>query len=268
MPIRVVRRYGWAHSFALEREPAGARGEQGGNVAERWRRTSADAPFFVHLAEGVDDRARSELDRLDALGCLASNTVLVHGVAIDAAGLRRIASAQAGLVWCPASNIFLFGRTAAIRGLLDEQPRARVALGTDSRLTGANDLLDELRVARATGTVSADELLAMVTTGAADVLRLRQGGRLTVGARADFIVTGAPGDEAADALLETRRCDVALVSVGGRPLVADPRFSPIFRARSVNPKPLVVDGALKLGESGLVRRLAVCPIAEPGVSAA
>jgi cytosine/adenosine deaminase-related metal-dependent hydrolase len=269
LPIRVVRRYGWAHSFALEREPAGARGEQGGNVAERWRRTSADAPFFVHLAEGVDARARAELDRLDALGCLASNTVLVHGVAIDAAGLRRIAEAQAGLVWCPASNIFLFGKTAAIRGLLDEQPRpTRVALGTDSRLTGANDLLDELRVARETASVSPDELLAMVTTGAADLLRLHHGGRLAVGARADFIVIGAAGADAASALLETHRRDVALVAIGGRPMVADPRFSPIFRARSVNPKPLVVDGVPKLAESGLVRRLAVCPIVEPGVSAA
>src|SRR5262249_39823413 len=157
--------------------------------------------------------------------------------------------AQAGLVWCPASNIFLFGKTAAIRGLLDEQPRAmRVALGTDSRLTGANDLLDELRVARDTGSASSGELLGMVTTGAADLRRLRQGGRLSVGGRADFIVIGKGGADAASALLETTRRDVALVSVGGRPLVADPRFAPVFKARSVNPRPLVVDAAPKLAE--------------------
>ena len=52
MPIRVVRRYGWAHSFLLETRPAGARGEPGGEVAARWRDDAADAPFFVHLAEG------------------------------------------------------------------------------------------------------------------------------------------------------------------------------------------------------------------------
>src|SRR5262249_29502953 len=34
IPIRIVRRYGWAHSFQLERQPAGARGEPGGDVAE------------------------------------------------------------------------------------------------------------------------------------------------------------------------------------------------------------------------------------------
>ena len=56
-PIRVVDRYGWAHSFGLERAPAGARGEAGGDVAARHRATPQDAPFFVHLAEGIDEAA-------------------------------------------------------------------------------------------------------------------------------------------------------------------------------------------------------------------
>ena len=34
MPIRVLRRYGWAHSFLLETRPAGARGEPGGDRSE------------------------------------------------------------------------------------------------------------------------------------------------------------------------------------------------------------------------------------------
>ncbi len=141
MPIRVVRRYGWAHSFALEREPAGARGESGGSVEQRWRRTAADVPFFVHLAEGIDDDARGELSRLEALGCLAPNTVVVHGVAIDAAGFRRIAAADTGLVWCPASNVFLFGRTASVRSvdgrgsLQRAQCRTRIGFAVD-RISG------------------------------------------------------------------------------------------------------------------------------------
>ena len=92
MPLRVVRRYGWAHSFLLEHAPAGARGEPGGDVATRWKATSPALPFFVHLAEGVDDEARRELPRLDALGCLQPNTVIVHGVAIDVEGWRRVAA--------------------------------------------------------------------------------------------------------------------------------------------------------------------------------
>jgi cytosine/adenosine deaminase-related metal-dependent hydrolase len=32
VPVRRVRRYGWAHSFLLEQQPVGARGEPGGDV--------------------------------------------------------------------------------------------------------------------------------------------------------------------------------------------------------------------------------------------
>jgi hypothetical protein len=270
LPVRVVRRYGWAHSFLLERQPAGARGEPGGDVAARWKATPADAPFFVHLAEGLDEEARGELARLEALGCLKANTVLVHGVAIDGSGWRSISRAGAGLVWCPASNLFLFGCTAMVRDLLDGSdglPR-RVALGTDSRVTGSRDLLDELRVARAAMPVSPCELLEMVTTGAADLLRQPRAGRLAIGGPADLVVVPMRGASPADGLLETTRRDVRLVAIDGRPLVADPDLAAVFHARRLTPRPFRVDGAPKLGDSGLVRRIAGCPIPEPGVSAA
>ena len=98
----------------------------------------------------MDEEARGELPRLEALGGLRSNTVIVHGVAIDENGWRRVARAGAGLVWCPASNLFLFGRTAMVCPLVcgDHDARVAVALGTDSRLTGSRDLLEELRAAR------------------------------------------------------------------------------------------------------------------------
>lgn len=268
MPIRVVRRYGWAHSFALEDRPAGARGEPGGSVEQRWRRTSADSPFFVHIAEGVDAEAGAELRRLDALGCLAANTIVIHGVAIDAHGFRRMAATGAGLVWCPASNAFLFGRTAAVRPFIDATrgSSSRIALGSDSRLTGSADLLEELRVARATRCATADELLAMVTGDAAALLRLAHAGRLKVGAPADLIVVPAARETAAETLVGASRHDLALVAVNGRPMIGDWKFAPAFRARGCAVRPVVVDGAAKLMDSGLARRVAGSPISEPGVT--
>lgn len=275
MAVRVVRRYGWAHSFLLERQPAGARGEPGGDVARRWQATPADAPFVLHLAEGVDEEARAELSRLESLGCLKPNTVIVHGVAIDGDGWRRVASAGAGLVWCPASNDFLFGRSAPVRVLLDDADRQRIngdrrlmhiALGTDSRITGSRDLLDELRAAREAAPVTPAELLRMVTTSAAALLRQSRVGRLTVGGPADLVVIPPFADEPAAALLNTTRRDVRLVLVGGRPLVADPDLAAVFRARRVRVRPMRVDAAPKLADSGLVRRIAGCPIVEPGVT--
>jgi cytosine/adenosine deaminase-related metal-dependent hydrolase len=270
MPVRVVRRYGWAHSFHHERQPAGARGEPGGDVAARFRATPPEVPFFVHLAEGVDDDAGGELARLDALGCLQPNTVIVHGVAIGGSGWDRTAAAGAGLVWCPASNLFLFGRTATVRALLDAADGAarRVAIGTDSRVTGSRDLLDELRVAREAMPVSAAELLAMVTTNAAALLRQPRAGRLAVGGPADLLVLPSSGLNPADALLDANRRDVRLVTIDGRPLVADPDLAAVYQARRLTPRPFRVDETPKLGDSGLVRRIAGCPIQEPGVSAA
>ncbi len=268
MPIRVVRRYGWAHSFALEDRPAGARGEKGGSVEQRWRRTSADAPFFVHLAEGVDEEARQELPRLASRGCLAPNTVVVHGVAIDTEGFRRMADARAGLVWCPASNLFLFGRTAAVRAFrnADRARAASIALGSDSRLTGAADLLDELRVARASRCASPDELLDMVTATAAQLLRLKHAGRLAVGSPADLIVVPPVASTAAEALLQTGRRTLRLVTVGGRPMVGDWAYGSAFRARGSSVRALMLDGVPKLVNAGLARRIAGCPIQEPGVT--
>src|SRR5207249_4741084 len=105
--VRVVKRYGWAHSFALENRPVGARGEPGGTVGKRYAATPPDVPFIVHLGEGVDAAAAGELSRIDALGCLRENTVIVHGVALTSDDWARVAAARASLVWCPASNIFL-----------------------------------------------------------------------------------------------------------------------------------------------------------------
>jgi cytosine/adenosine deaminase-related metal-dependent hydrolase len=268
LPIRVVRRYGWAHSFALERLPAGARGEPGGDVAQRWRQTSSDVPFMVHIGEGVDADAAAELPRLEALGCLSANTVLIHGVAFGPDQLRRTAVAGAALVWCPASNHYLFGRTVDIRPLLD--PRfggdVRVALGSDSRLTGSRDLLEELRVARQTGYASDHELLDMVTVNAARILRLRDAGRLAVGVPADLIVVPGSAGSGASALVAAQRRDVSLVAVAGRPLVADPPLSGVFDARGVRTRPFCVDGREKVADCGLVRRVATSPIREDGIA--
>jgi cytosine/adenosine deaminase-related metal-dependent hydrolase len=265
LPIRVVRRYGWAHSFALQGRIAGARGEPGGDVGSRWRVTPADATFFVHLAEGVDQEAGAELTRLDMAGALASNTAIVHGVAIDEASWRLVARRGAGLVWCPASNLFLFGQTAAVRQALDGDPRVRVAIGTDSRLTGSRDLLDELRTARAAAPVSSQELLAMATGQGAALLRQPWAGRIAAEHPADLVVIPPGASHPADELLATSRHEVRMVLVEGRPLIGDPDLAPVFRARRVVARPIRLDEAPKIVDAAVVRRIAGCPIAEPGV---
>lgn len=270
VPVRVVRRYGWAHSFLLERQPVGARGEPGGDVRGRYLATPPDTPFIVHVAEGVDRAAAGEVSRLEALGCLRENTVLVHGVAMTPAEWARVVASGASLVWCPASNQFLFGRTVAVRQLLDHSDRApaHLCLGSDSRVTGARDMLDELRVAASLAALTARELLRMVTTAPAGILRLSDVGHLAPGARADLLVIPAKRDEAAAALLDASRGDVSLVAIGGRAIVAAPALAAVFRARGSAIRRIVVDGHDKIADARLARAIARCAIREPGVECA
>ncbi|HEY7698515.1 MAG TPA: amidohydrolase family protein, partial [Vicinamibacteria bacterium] len=206
-PVRVVRRYGWAHSFFLEGGPVGAEGERGPEIESAFRKTPRDAPFLVHLAEGFDASARRELPRLRELGCLGANTVLVHGVGLSPKEWTLVCGAGAGLVWCPSSNRFLLGRTAPIDAFLEVEPRSRssIALGTDSRLSGARDLLEELREARDAGSVGPEELFRMVTSNAAGLLKLPEAGRIAPRLPADLLVIPPIGRSPAEALLGLER---------------------------------------------------------------
>jgi cytosine/adenosine deaminase-related metal-dependent hydrolase len=265
-PVRVLRRYGWAHSITLEHQPVGARGEPGGDVRERCLSTPPDVPFMVHAAEGIDRAAADELARLDELGCLRPNTVIVHGIAMTDRDWQRVLERGASLVWCPASNNFLFGSTAGVRAHLDANGQSwrHICLGSDSRISGSRDLLDELRIAAARG-ISAEELLRMVTEVAARILRLADAGRIALGLPADLVVLPPIGSALADALVRSARRDVALVTIGGRPVLGCPTLSAVFVARRTPAQPVSIDGAERLVSCRLAHAIARCPIAEPGV---
>lgn len=265
-PIRVVRRYGWAHSFYLEGQPVGARGETGLDIERAYRKTPKDAPFLVHLAEGVDRRARSELRRLDELGCLGANTVLVHGVGLSCEEWTAAAQRGAGLVWCPSSNLFLLGQTAPLREFLRcSASPASIALGTDSRLTGSRDLLEEMRAAHRTASVEPSELFRMVTTSAARLLRIAHAGRISRGVPADLLVIPAMGDDPVRSLLSVSRGVIRLVTLGGRPMVGAPELSDAFTARGVHPGAARLDGAERVLDGTLARRIRSSSIGEPGL---
>ncbi|MGC4081375.1 MAG: amidohydrolase family protein [Vicinamibacterales bacterium] len=130
----------------------------------------------------------------------------------------------------------------------------RIALGSDSRLTGSNDLLDEMRVARDAG-ASPEVVLQMVTTWAATVLRLPDAGRIVVGGPADLIVVPAVAESAALSVLACRRSTIALVMRRGTPVVGDPSLASAFECRGIHVRPVPVDGGIRLVEAGLARRI-------------
>jgi cytosine/adenosine deaminase-related metal-dependent hydrolase/SAM-dependent methyltransferase len=207
-PVDVVRNFGWAHSLALEPDVKG-----------RFAETPPGLPFIIHLAEGMDLPSARELQRLDSLCRISNRTVVVHGLGLTAQGRALLRRRAAALVWCPSSNLFLFGKTLSPDELAQI---GRVALGTDSPLTAAGDMLDELRIARERGT-SPSQLYELATSNPSDVLRLRDGeGTLRPGGIANLVAFRDSGLSPADTLIGSTFRDVALVVRRGRvQLVSD-----------------------------------------------
>lgn len=252
--IRIVKEYGFCHSLF-----------RGDDPGRSYRRTNRTYPWLIHLAEGTDAAAEAEFAELDRRGLLQENTVLVHGVGLTAEQRQALAERGGGLVWCPGSNDFLFGQTAQVRELA---AAGKLALGSDSRLTGEFDLLHELQMAHRSGQLSPQSLFRAVTTDAARILRLRHGGRgqITVGGAADLVLL--PPLKRADGYAEIfslERSQLELVMLEGKPLVTSEPFAPLFAAARIRAAPVMVDGVVKWLPRRLAARLKRARLSEPGL---
>jgi cytosine/adenosine deaminase-related metal-dependent hydrolase len=261
-PVGLLQDFGWSHSLALGAPRADAPPRYGPDVVQSFVATPDAHVWVIHLAEGTDHVAASELAQLDAQGGLASNTVLVHGVGLTSTDVDRVIEAGAAVVWCPASNLAMLGRTIDSVTLRRLFAAGRLTLGTDSRLTGSRDLLEELRVARMHSELSPSELLRLVTGDAARILRLTDRGSLETGQRADCVIV-REGADPFRSVLDAGRADVRAVVRGGAPVVADPDFDWWFAHCGVDVIPIRVDGRPKLLARSLARSSAMA--LEPGL---
>jgi len=256
-PVRLLQEYGWSHSLGLspratreERQSAAfVVGCYGPPVAQSFAETPQRQPWFIHLAEGTDAVAAGELAQLEALGCLAANTRLIHGVGLTEADQEKVIVHGAGVVWCPASNLSLFGKTLDPRRLF---AAGCLALGTDSRLTGARDLLDELRMAAAESDLSPAELLSLVTMAGSRLLGMPEVGGLAPRQAADLLIVGNPGGDPQRALSELGRAEIRAVVRAGEPAIADPDFADWFAFCEVDAVPVRLDGRMKLCAAALL----------------
>jgi cytosine/adenosine deaminase-related metal-dependent hydrolase len=251
-PVRVLRKYGWAHSlhFSTEKE-----------IVRSFRRTSKNTPWIIHLAEGTDKVARSELKRLLYLNCCRrENTVLVHGVGIELSNREQAFLVTKGLIWCPTTNLYLLGKTTrALFWVLNHRP---IAIGSDSRLTAQGDLLDEMKEALSLLPGRPVVVVRMVTSGGVELLGLTKAGNLIYADYADFIVVRSGYDDAVT-LCNSRRADLALVVKGGIPQIGDPEVMAKFS--HIETVPAILDGKPKAIYADLAKRIVQCQLKEPGL---
>ena len=142
----------------------------------RARYKRGDGPLVFHVGEGRSDkvarRSARFLRRLKDCGPLIG----VHGISLDADDVRCLDA----LVWCPASNFFLFNQTADVASL---KGATAILFGTDSSISAQGTIWDHLRIARACGGLSDAELLNSVTTTATRMWGLENTGDLVIARR-------------------------------------------------------------------------------------
>lgn len=232
-PVKVVQKFGWAHSLIL-----------GGDILEARSATSPGSAFVMHICEGIDDRSREELFELDRLGVLDADTVLVHGLALDESGIALIQQRRASLIICPSSNQFLFGDLPKIALLKKIE---NICVGSDSPLTATGDLLDEIRFTMTYCNVTPDLAYHMLTEAPAAILHLQEGvGAIRPSGPADLIAMRDTGHDAAERLHALSLADVEFVMVRGRVQLAS---SAILERLPVpirqGLEPLWIDGTIR-----------------------
>jgi cytosine/adenosine deaminase-related metal-dependent hydrolase/ubiquinone/menaquinone biosynthesis C-methylase UbiE len=208
-PVRVLSRFGWAHS--LEMDP---------NLIHNFDHTPPNLPFVLHAAEGLDAKSAQEIFDLDRMQVLDDRTVLVHGLALNPKAVALLNRRRSALVVCPTSNQFLFHSwpsSTLIKSI------NTVVLGSDSPLTSAGNLLDEINFAHNQIGIDTSSLYDMVTAKSAGVLRLRNGeGHLRAGSVADIVAVREKGLTPAETIAQLTFDQVELVVLSGRVQLASP----------------------------------------------
>jgi len=232
-PVRVLSKFGWAHS--LEMDP---------NLIHNFDHTPPNLPFVLHAAEGIDARSAQEIFDLDRMQVLSDRTVLVHGLALNPKSVALLNRRRSALIVCPTSNQFLFHCTPSSTSIKSINT---VVLGSDSPLTSAGDLLDEIGFARNEIGLDTNFVYEMVTSRSANVLRLRNGeGHIKSGSVADLVAVRNKGLSPAETISQLTFDQVELVMLAGRvQLASDPIYDRLPGAFKSGLQPLVIDGHLR-----------------------
>lgn len=188
---------------------------------EKWWKWKLNNPrnkkktCVVHTGEGTDHLAANEIDHLLRWNMLNRPLVGIHGVAMK----KEQASQFAGLVWCPASNDFLFGKTAAV-----EEFDTTILLGSDSTLTGSWNMWDHIRFAREQCRMRDHELFNMLTLNAAKIWGLPGYGEKNKLPSDLVIAQTNAGPNMMDRFFEIDPASILLVCRSGRIMLFDGRI--------------------------------------------
>jgi cytosine/adenosine deaminase-related metal-dependent hydrolase len=194
LPIRVISDFDSVHSPELE---PGGRWE----FFKPWR----GKPLVIHMAEATTPESRERALDFIRWNVFGRTLIGVHGVALQKEDFSRLDA----LVWCPASNLFLLGRTADIACAKEA---TTILFGTDSTISAEGTIWDHLRTARAHGGLSDTELFKSITDDAGRAWRMQNG---------DFVIARQRERDRWAAFFAITPADIMLVVSNGEVVMAD-----------------------------------------------
>ncbi len=233
LPIRVISEYTLAHecsSFDLNWGD--------GIEIEHKRAVKRRHPFITHLEEGYDQESQAGVEMLEKLECLDKHDVFIHGIGFSNEDIKKIKRVGATVVWCPASNLFMFNLTCKIDKMIEAG--INLCIGTDSTHTGSVNLLAEMRVGRRIyrkmygEDLDARTIVLMVTVNSAKAFWMQDRiGSIAKGKIADLLVVRPRESDPYEALVNMEMQDIDLLLKEGRPISGSAEYEELFAACEV-----------------------------------
>ncbi len=227
LPVKVISDFTMAHSIASFALNWGE-----GVEVEYQKAVKSKIPFVTHIAEGFDEETINDIATLDRKGALGEYSVLIHGLAFSDEDIKLISKSKASVVWCADSNIFMFERTANIKELL--KAGVNVCIGTDSPMSGGENLLYEMKYDRAVYNelygkdLGEKQIVQMVTANSARAFKMPKNGKIASGYIADIAIFKHKSADPYQSIVNAELDDVKLVIIDGKPVYGDLEFEKVF----------------------------------------
>ena len=164
-------------------------------------------PAMIHIGEGVNSDAHKEIDKLLHWNILKKELIGIHAIAMDSHQAEKFKA----IVWCPASNEFLYGKTADVDKLKDA---TSILFGTDSTISSSANFWQHLRQARHVQRMSDQEIFSAITHTPERTFQLP--------ATRDVVVARKKYRQPWDAFYAIDPVDIVLVTHHDKPIYYDP----------------------------------------------
>lgn len=171
-------------------------------------------PYVIHAGEGINPESEEEIDELIRWNLFKRKLTGIHGIAMTEEQSKNFSA----LIWCPDSNLFLFEKTADIASL---KKITKILSGTDSALTASWSIFDNLRTARKLNMLSDEELFYSVTKTPAEYWKLDESGIISVGYKADIVISGKNSGSIYDSFYNTDPENILLILKNGKIILYD-----------------------------------------------